>query len=157
MTAVIAAAYGHVTCHHASYGMSCQEFDRLVERAAGRCEYCGIPEEETPRRLLCIDHDGRYGDTAVRGLICDKCNAHMRRVDAGERPFDLRSRRYYRQSWFMEVERHRQGTTPLIAAHPDWDLWREFGKATPNRRGLVRDFIAWYVRRPGTRMPRRPS
>lgn len=139
------------------YGLSCQEYDRLAERAAGRCEICGLPEGETPRGTLCIDHDQRYGYTAVRGLICDKCNAHMQRVDAGERPSDRAEREYCRRAWFVEVNEHRRGVSPLLVVHPDWDLWKRFGKAAGDRTTVTRALYAWYLRVPGAKLPKRPT
>lgn len=39
----------------------------------------------------------------------------------------------------------------------DKDLWKDFGKLVENRAAVLRDFIAWYVGRPGTKLPRRPK
>jgi hypothetical protein len=37
-------------------------------------------------------------------------------------------------------------------------LWRDFGViASPDRSAVLRDFIRWYVREPGVKMPQRPS
>ena len=37
-------------------------------------------------------------------------------------------------------------------------LWRDFGLiATPDRSRVLRDFIAWYTRQPGAKMPKRPD
>jgi hypothetical protein len=100
---------GHRSCHHWTFSLTCDEFDRLRERAGGKCELCGIAEEGTPRRVLCIDHDNRYDPRAVRGLICDKCNSHLRFLENGSRPADARVRAYYRSAFFLEVNAHRQG------------------------------------------------
>lgn len=75
-------------CHHGMYGLTCAMYDELAVRSGGRCEICRVAAADTPRESLVIDHDRSQGWTAVRGLICDKCNAHLRRVDAGERPED---------------------------------------------------------------------
>lgn len=61
--------------------MTCADFDRLLARAAGRCELCGTPEKETPRGSLVIDHFEGAGLFFVRGLICDRCNSVMSRHD----------------------------------------------------------------------------
>lgn len=79
---------GHETCHHKIYGLTCLQFEELLRRASGRCERCSIPAEAVYRGKLVIDHEGRIAWEAVRGLLCQKCNAHMRRVDRGERPVD---------------------------------------------------------------------
>lgn len=98
----------HSSCHHWTFSLTCEEFDGLRERAAGRCELCGIAEADTPRGVLCIDHDTRYDPRAVRGLICDKCNSHLRFVENGTRPLDAQVRAYYRNAWFLWVNAHRQ-------------------------------------------------
>jgi hypothetical protein len=70
------------TCHHfISYDLTCEDFDRLHARAAGRCELCDIAGEETPRGSLVIDHFQGGGLFFVRGLLCDKCNSVMSRHD----------------------------------------------------------------------------
>jgi len=95
----------HGTCHHKIYGMSCEEFEQLLSRAAGRCELCGkAPEEGSIRRILTIDHDHRYGCEAVRGLVCDRCNGHLGEVDRGRRtPLDPpRTYEYFLNAWFVQ-------------------------------------------------------
>lgn len=67
-------------CQHRIYGMTCEQFDALEARAGGKCEIC-----TTPMAKLNVDHDHDEAWWAVRGLVCPKCNAHMRRVDSGER------------------------------------------------------------------------
>lgn len=90
----------HTSCHHQLYRLTCADFDALRERSNGCCEICGTPEPETPTGVLHIDHDGRYGWAAVRGLLCPKCNALMRYVDGGQKE-DLRAGTYLRNAWFM--------------------------------------------------------
>jgi hypothetical protein len=96
-----------LSCQHDLYRLSCEEFEALRRRADGKCEICRIPEAETPRGLLCIDHDGRYSWWAVRGLLCDKCNALMSRIDNGERKGDPRATAYYLNAWFLRVIKNR--------------------------------------------------
>lgn len=72
----------HDTCHHRIYYLTCDEFDLLWGRSGGRCEICGINETDTKAGRLYIDHNQAAGHL-VRGLLCDKCNAVMRRVDEG--------------------------------------------------------------------------
>ena len=39
----------------------------------------------------------------------------------------------------------------------DEDLWARFGAvADPDRSAVLREFIAWYVREPGAKLPARP-
>lgn len=65
----------HAPCRHASYQMTCAEFDELYERAEGRCEICGVKERYTSPPRLVIDHDGPAGMHGVRGLLCNRCNS----------------------------------------------------------------------------------
>lgn len=86
----------HPTHCHDVYGLSCADYDALLERAAGACELCRRPWSAENRVKPQVDHDhyALDGWTGVRGIVCAKCNAHMRRVDLGERPIDARTKRY---------------------------------------------------------------
>ncbi|NEA52362.1 endonuclease domain-containing protein [Streptomyces sp. SID10815] len=75
------ATSGNACNHFLKYGMTCDNFDRLLARAAGRCELCKTPEEQTQRGALVIDHFQGEGLFFVRGLICDRCNSVMARHD----------------------------------------------------------------------------
>lgn len=100
-------------CTHRAYGMSCDQFDALRLRAAGSCELC-----ITPTAKLHIDHDHDRGWWAVRGLVCPKCNAHMRRVDSGERPMDGPTERYAANPFWQthSLQRNTPGPTPINLA-----------------------------------------
>jgi hypothetical protein len=50
-----------------------------------------------------------------------------------------------------------QPKTPIRTIRIDDDLWEAFGAATADRSAALRDFIRWYTRQPGTRLPRRPD
>ena len=50
-----------------TYGMSFEEFGRLLIVQNGACAIC-----EQDDKRLCIDHDHATGQ--IRGLICDRCN-----------------------------------------------------------------------------------
>jgi Recombination endonuclease VII len=78
----------HATCQHIAHRLTCQEFSALLERSGGRCELCGRADIR-----LWIDHAHTTGLAygPVRGLLCPKCNAHMRHVDSGQRPVDART------------------------------------------------------------------
>ncbi len=91
----------HKTCHHNTYGLTCADYDELLAFARNRCQICRAPSAETPRGLLVIDHDHRYGEYAVRGLLCDGCNKLMEHVDAG-RKHDPRAYFYCRNAWFVK-------------------------------------------------------
>lgn len=82
--ATVQLSIWHKTCNHAhAYGLSCANYERLIERAKAACERCG---QQTHR--LSIDHDHEIGDWAVRGLVCPRCNTHLNFVDRGEKPMD---------------------------------------------------------------------
>lgn len=59
------------------YGISDEQYQDLASRANGHCELCG----RKPKRLI-IDHNHNTG--AVRGLVCDGCNHHLRCIDDEE-------------------------------------------------------------------------
>ena len=44
---------------------------------------------------------------------------------------------------------------------PEQGLWDEFGEATRDhkdgRSGVLRDFISWYLHKPGAALPDRPD
>ncbi len=148
----------HATCQHKLYGMSCEVFDLLVERSGNCCEFCGTPAASTPTGLLVIDHDHRYAQQTVRGLVCQLCNAHLRRVDAGERPFGSAERRYHSNSWFLFVSWYAAGLMPSVRRHVDWQTWITFARLSGrNKDGVIRDFIRWYIGARGSKLPRRPQ
>lgn len=78
------SATHHRTCQHGVYRLSCAEFDELWQYSEGRCQICRAHEAETTRGRLVIDHAREYGWSGVRGLLCDKCNTLMKRIDARE-------------------------------------------------------------------------
>lgn len=85
MTALrgVDTATAHKCSRHIRYRMDCKQYAEVKERAAGRCEVCGIPE---PVRTPHIDHDHRFGSWAVRGMVCPPCNQTLRYVDRGALP-----------------------------------------------------------------------
>jgi hypothetical protein len=68
---------GHENCRHRAYRLTCRQYDRLLSRAAGRCEVCGLPDRENRKGKLYIDHVNDLGNWAVRGLLCLGCNAGL--------------------------------------------------------------------------------
>ena len=62
-------------CAHRKYNLNCDEFDELVADYDARCALCAITGPEAPHGFLVIDHDFRYGDWAIRGLLCSRCNS----------------------------------------------------------------------------------
>lgn len=68
---------GHGNCNHTVYMLTCRQYDRLLARAGGYCETCGLPDVKNRFGRLYIDHDRKVGKWAVRGLLCLKCNASL--------------------------------------------------------------------------------
>lgn len=52
------------------YGITAEEYARLLEKQHGVCAICKKPEPASGG--LCIDHDHATGE--VRGLLCHNCN-----------------------------------------------------------------------------------
>jgi len=50
------------------------------------------------------------------------------------------------------------GKTPMHTVRVEDELWERFGDvAVPDRSVVIREFIRWYVREPGARLPKRPG
>lgn len=67
----------------ARYGLTVEEYDRMLENQNGVCAICQEPESAIGRggrvRPLAVDHDHDTG--AVRGLLCNDCNSGLGRFD----------------------------------------------------------------------------
>lgn len=96
----------HSTCHHVAYRLTCADYEALWVYAEGRCQICKITADQVPGGKLYIDHDGRYGYHAARGLLCSKCNSLMRYVDRGQK-HDRRAIDYLHNAWFVRLLRSR--------------------------------------------------
>jgi hypothetical protein len=57
------------------YGMSLEEYERLLARQGSACAICGKRSAKT----LCVDHCHATG--RVRGLLCHKCNLGIGYLD----------------------------------------------------------------------------
>lgn len=75
------ATPGNACTHFLNFGLTCDDYDRMRERARDSCEICETPEEATTRAQLVIDHFHGGGVWFVRGLVCDRCNSVMARHD----------------------------------------------------------------------------
>lgn len=53
----------------------------------------------------------------------------------------------------------RETHTPIQRFRLETELWDAFGRlvGTRQRSGLIRDFIRWYLREPGAKLPDRPK
>jgi Recombination endonuclease VII len=89
--------------------MSCREYTALLARAAGHCEACGTPVQESGLKQLIIDHDHRYGVDAVRGLICSSCNTALGNMEhrrpIAELHYIPQFAEYIRKAWFVQRSR----------------------------------------------------
>lgn len=66
------------------YGLSPDDYHRMLEAHKGLCAVCRKPETAKSRdggvtRRLCIDHE--HGTGRVRGLLCVACNHFLGLVD----------------------------------------------------------------------------
>jgi hypothetical protein len=73
-----------------NYGLSWEDYDRMLQRQAGRCAICRKPFSEHPH----VDHDHATG--TVRGLLCRKCNVSVGGFD--DSPERLRAAASYLES-----------------------------------------------------------
>lgn len=111
----------HDTCHHKIYFLSCEQFDALRDFAGAECQICGLPEAEAARGRLVIDHMNDYGKHAVRGLLCDRCNMLMLRVDncvQEEIPMEVYT--YRENAWFARMTSPRGPLHKWPTEYPPW-------------------------------------
>ena len=71
------------------YGMSLEDFSKMVRKQRGRCAICKTHHLECPKAgcrkdtiPLYVDHDHNTGKT--RGLLCHRCNARLDRFATPE-------------------------------------------------------------------------
>lgn len=64
-----------------NYGITLDEYNKLLDSQNGVCAVCGNPESRRPGRkkltenvtpMLHVDHDHKTGK--IRGLLCSECN-----------------------------------------------------------------------------------
>ena len=71
------------------YGISQEEYDRILESQAGVCALCKQPETRKHSSgsicRLAVDHDHKTG--TIRGLLCNKCNRSLGQL--GDSPEDI--------------------------------------------------------------------
>ncbi|WP_007509128.1 MULTISPECIES: endonuclease VII domain-containing protein [Pseudofrankia] len=71
------------------YGITIEEWDRLLIASCGLCAICARPFRNTPKEPH-VDHNHRTG--VVRDLLCAPCN---RRLEALEAPGFVRAAHAY--------------------------------------------------------------
>lgn len=62
----------------AQFGLSPEEYDRMLENQSGGCAICGKAAGYADKRLA-VDHDHETGE--VRGLLCDRCNLVLGKME----------------------------------------------------------------------------
>ena len=60
-----------------TYNITEKNIKELYIKTKSRCQICGIAEEDTKKKSLCIDHNHLTGE--IRGLLCDDCNVAIGR------------------------------------------------------------------------------
>ena len=60
------------------YGITPEDFNRMLLEQDNKCASCGKTTEENVKRL-CVDHDHITG--RVRALLCDDCNVALGRLN----------------------------------------------------------------------------
>jgi hypothetical protein len=106
----------HERCStHLWHALGCEQYERLLARSGQRCEICGLPGAENPRRKLFIDHSA-LNRWAVRGLLCNRCNTRLT-VEAEIAALDWCAD-YLADSWWIQ-ECKRVGVPAAIAPEPD--------------------------------------
>lgn len=138
------AVFGQVTaagfprrCQHATYRMTCADYDELEARADGHCEICGVECNS-----LRIDHDHSIGLHAVRGLLCAKCNTLMGRVDAGKQEPGERVARYVAHPFRTEWRPYPDYGRTVV---DDWNAAHERAERDgDNLSEKIREFIRAY-------------
>jgi Autographiviridae endonuclease VII len=60
-----------------TYGITTEQYEKMVSQRCGRCDICGREPNGTNHveQSLVIDHDHETG--AIRGLLCNNCNSGM--------------------------------------------------------------------------------
>jgi Autographiviridae endonuclease VII len=58
-----------------SYGLTEEDYDRLLKIQNGVCAICHKPETHNRSKVLSIDHC--HKTNKVRGLLCHRCNAGL--------------------------------------------------------------------------------
>lgn len=56
-----------------TYGISVEDYEKLLELQDGKCAICG--EGQRGPKKLAVDHDHRTG--AIRGILCAQCNTRL--------------------------------------------------------------------------------
>ncbi|KYK14246.1 endonuclease domain-containing protein [Streptomyces rochei] len=123
---------------HKTYSLDCDDYEALWARSGGLCEACGYEPDRRERGLV-IDHDHKYGDAAVRGLICRWCNAALGRLENpdinpafGSGGPGVWFQGYLRRAWFVRTPQSQATGRTLVDRQqlgPELKKWRSYNKA----------------------------
>lgn len=59
-----------------AYGITQEEFEKLLKSQSGKCEICSVVLIESHKNFApCVDHDHDSG--VIRGLLCKRCNVGL--------------------------------------------------------------------------------
>ena len=84
--------------HHLkrTFGITLEDFDRMVKDQDGVCAICGKPETASTGngsvRRLAVDHDHKTGK--IRSLLCGVCNQNLGVYENGKEQFEEYLRRH---------------------------------------------------------------
>lgn len=84
------------------YGLTPEDYDRMLEVQGGVCAVCGEPEQAL--RRLAVDHDHVIGK--VRGLVCTHCNVAMGMLD--DSPTKAQKVVDYLRTHLLKRSRHKR-------------------------------------------------
>lgn len=104
---------------HKVYKLTCDEYDEMWEACGGNCTACGRAIDLT-KNDHAIDHDHRYGVTAVRGIVCFPCNQYLWRLENPQfHPAFGRGpgrwfKGYFERAWFMRNRRESKASDDLV-------------------------------------------
>jgi hypothetical protein len=139
-------AVEHSTCtRHRRYALNCGQWDVILERAAGKCEICGVLAADLAWARLHIDHDPLAGLWAIRGLLCDSCNYRLR-MDR-RLPQTPQIVRYLENAWYLKELRTR-GLPAEMPPEPAGGWVSILGRAWLRRGDSDMWESTWGVRHP---------
>lgn len=123
----------HATHRHEWYGLTCEQYEKLLLERGQYCWICGCPgEKSTSAGKLYIDHDHHVGRWAVRGLLCHRHNVVLRR----DRDAPGWAQPYLSSLWYLRMLQE----CGLDPAPPEYDKWTVAASGRWANPPKVRDF-----------------
>ncbi len=78
-----------------TYGLTIEQYDKMLEQQGGCCAICGATEPGGSNKHFAVDHD--HTIKVVRGLLCASCNMGIGQL--GDSPERLKQAACYLQSF----------------------------------------------------------